>query len=374
MTVHTTRPHRRRRAGLLAAALLLTTAALVVPERGGPGSAAPPAQRSGLLTDVRTPAVGARAADVIAAPRQAGVWPGRHGASGVNSDGALGRNAVGDFCQWRGRACQVAHAFTDRRGWEQMTTGSGWMFDGFARFRGALVISQGLVPEGRGRDLGRCGAGEFDHLWHGFGALMVRHGRASSVVRLGWEFNGAFMPWNGADPGAWTACYRRAAQQIRAANPEVILDWTVNAHHTPGGICGGVSTGCYPGDEWVDIVGIDNYDHYPSATDKAAFDRVARAPEGLSWLYRFAVERGKLFSVGEWGIAPGSAGNPGRENPEFVTWMQQWFAAHATHLAYEAYFHSCVAGDIQSGLIGPASAGCRQNRIAAQRYRDRFGG
>ncbi|GAA2512883.1 glycosyl hydrolase [Pilimelia columellifera] len=372
---------RKARRGLAATTVAALAAVVAVVAAGCDDSAAAPpapaaprvADPSGLVTTVRTAADGVRVADLINRPRVAGAWPSEAGASGVNGDPLIDKASVENFCRWRGRRCAIAHAFTDRRGWAPMTTGSGWMFQAFAGFEGALVISQGLVPEGRADDLDDCAAGQFDHLWHGFGKLMVDHRRASSVVRLGWEFNGAFMPWHGGDPATWTACYRRAAGQIRAANPEVVLDWTINAHTTPPNICGGVSTGCYPGDEWVDIIGIDNYDHYPSSADRAEFDRVAQAPEGLSWLYRFAVRRGKLFSVGEWGIAPGSAGNPSRENPQFVDWMHQWFAAHSDRLAYEAYFHSCHAGGIQSTLIGPASAGCRQNPNAAARYRTLFG-
>nr|BFE69314.1 hypothetical protein GCM10020092_026150 [Actinoplanes digitatis] len=205
-----------------------------------------------------------------------------------------------------------------------MTAGTGWTFDLFADFEGMLVVSQGLVPIGAAADLAACANGEKDRDWRNFGALMTRHGRGDSVVRLGWEFNERTSPWRADDPATWIACYRRAATNIRAGNPDVLLDWTINAHGTPAGVCGGVSTNCYPGDAYVDIVGIDNYDHYPWSPTKAAFDRVAAAPEGLDWLYRFARAHGKLFAVGEWGVVP--TGDAGRENPSFVTWMHAWFA------------------------------------------------
>ena len=95
-----------------------------------------------------------------------------------------------------------------------------------------------------------------------------------------------------------------------------MLDWTINAHNTPAGVCGGVSTNCYPGDDYVDIIGIDNYDHYPWSSSEAVFNRAATDPEGLTWLYTFARAHGKPFSVGEWGVVP--TGDAGRENPDFV--------------------------------------------------------
>jgi hypothetical protein len=315
------------------------------------------------------PGADRRASVAMFRPRAAGVWPGPNGLSGVNGDPLFDTAHVQKFCAARGRACTVAQTYTDRTSYQSMTAGTGWTFDNLKDFPGVLVISQGLVPEGRPQDLAACATGGFDRHWRDFGALMVRHGRGDSVVRLGWEFNGDFMAWHARDPQTWIACYRRAADGIRATNPAVVLDWTINAHDTPAGVCGGVSTNCYPGDDYVDIIGIDNYDHFPPTATKADFDRVAAAPEGLSWLYAFARQHGKPFSVGEWGVVQNADG--GGDNAGFVRWMHAWFAAHATDLAYEAYFTNCEESGIQSSLFR-TDPGCRRNPKAAGAYRGLF--
>jgi beta-mannanase len=174
------------------------------------------------------------------------------------------------------------------------------------------------------------------------------------------------MPWRAIDADTYIRCYRRAADNIRATNPDVLLDWTINAHSSPDGLCRGLSTNCYPGDAYVDIIGIDNYDHHPWSPTKAAFDATAARPEGLTWLYEFARSRGKPFSVGEWGVVP--TGDAGKENPDFVRWMHEWFAAHAEHLAYEAYFSDCGAGGVQSSLFR-TSPECLRNPGSAEVYR-----
>ena len=370
------------RAGRPAGRLVAVTAALLValsgaatltgcddpsprPSASPAGSAAPPsAVRSAA------PAAARSARALIDRPRTAGAWPGENGLSGVNGDPVLDTAHVQRFCAARGRPCGIAHTYTDRTSYASMTGGSNWTFEFFADFPGALVISQGLAPTGGEADLPRCAAGRYDRQWRDFGSQMVRHGRGDSVVRLGWEFNERTMPWRAIDTQAYIRCYRRAADNIRATNPDVILDWTINAHGSPDGLCGGLSTNCYPGDAYVDIVGIDNYDHYPWSPTKAAFDRTAAAPEGLTWLYDFARKRGKLFSVGEWGVVP--TGDAGRENPDYVRWMHQWFAAHAEHLAYEAYFSDCGAGGVQSSLFR-TDAGCVRNPGSAEAYRDLWG-
>jgi hypothetical protein len=329
------------------------------------GSAAPPASARPAA-----PASTRSARGLIALPRRNGEWPDPNGLSGVNGDPVLDAAHVQRFCAARGRSCRIAHTYTDRTTYASMTSGSAWTFEYFADFPGALVISQGLVPTGGEAELARCAAGAYDQQWRDFGDLMVRHGRGDSVVRLGWEMNERTMPWRGIDRGAYIACYRRAADNIRAANPDVLLDWTINAHGSPDGLCGGRSTKCYPGDAYVDIIGIDNYDHHPWSPTKRAFDRTAAAPEGLSWLFAFARAHGKPFSVGEWGVVP--TGDAGKENPDFVRWMHEWFAAHAEHLAYEAYFSDCGPGGVQSSLFRTEAA-CVENPGSAEVYRDLWG-
>jgi hypothetical protein len=312
--------------------------------------------------DVKT----GQASALLAAPRTHGIWPGPNGLSGVNGDPTLDSAHVEAFCTARGRPCKVAQTYTDRSSYAAMTSGTGWTFEFFHDFPGALVVSQGLVPTGGEAELPRCAAGQYDEQWRDFGNLMVRHGRGDSIVRLGWEMQERTMPWRATDTQAYIGCYRRAADNIRATDPDVVLDWSINAHSSPSGLCGGVSTNCYPGDDYVDIVGIDNYDHFPWSPTKAKFDDTAARPEGLTWLYDFARKHDKPFSVGEWGVVP--TGDAGHENPQYVRWMHEWFAAHAEHLAYEAYFSDCGEGGVQSSLFR-ADDECVKNPRSAAVYR-----
>jgi hypothetical protein len=338
--------------------------------RDAAGSVAPTSSAGAGATQVGTPPARSARAH-IARPGATGVWPGPNGLSGVNGDPILDTAHVQPFCAARGRACAVAHTYTDRTSYRSMTTDTGSTFDLLRDFDGVLVVSQGLVPDGREEDMASCAIGDFDQYWRDFGTLMVEHGRGDSVVRLGWEMNEGTMAWRGTDTEAYVGCYRHAADAIRATNPAVLLDWTINGHGTPARLCGGRSTNCYPGDGYVDIIGIDNYDHFPWASSKAVFDRTAAQPEGLTWLYEFARAHGKPFSVGEWGVVP--TGDAGRQNPDFVRWMYEWFVAHAAHLAYEAYFSDCGAGGVQSSLFRTDS-GCVRNPRSAATYRALWGG
>jgi hypothetical protein len=62
----------------------------------------------------------------------------------------------------------------------------------------------------------------------------------------------------------------------------------------------------YPGDDMVDIVGVDFYDMYPAYPDRAAWDAGFRStqnggPRGLGTWLEFAKAHGKRLSVPEWG-------------------------------------------------------------------------
>jgi hypothetical protein len=357
----------RRRLWLSIGAVLIVLAGLVIWRTTGSSDSPPATSESSAAIS----SAAKSASELIARPRTDGEWPGPNGLSGVEGDPTLDAAHVTAFCTARGRPCNVAHTYTDRTSYAAMTSGTSWTFSFFDTFAGALVVSQGLVPTGGEDDLAGCAAGDYDTDWKNFGSLMVKYGRGDSVIRLGWEMNEATMAWRATDTDTWIACYRRAATAIRATNPAVILDWTINAHGTPSNLCGGVSTNCYPGDKYVDIIGIDNYDHYPPATSQAVFDATASKADGLTWLYDFAHQHGKLFSVGEWGVVSGAGG--GSDNANFVTWMHEWFAAHAADLAYEAYFTNCDAGGVQSSLFNTAT-GCTRNPDAEKTYQSLFGG
>jgi hypothetical protein len=356
-------PSRRWPAAAVIA--LLATACTPAAEPGpAPSVPVPVSVSAGAAADPRS----ARAR--IALPREAGTWPGTNGLSGVNGFPLLDTASVTTFCTDRGRPCGMAQTYTDRTGYASMTRDSAWMFESFAGFGGVLVISQALVPDKGEALMTNCAAGDYDQHWRDFGALMVQHGRGDSVVRLGWEMNESSMAWRGLDAATYIGCYRRAATALRAANPQVVLDWTINAHNTPADLCGGLSTNCYPGDEYVDVIGIDNYDHHPWSPTEAAFDRTAAAPEGLDWLFAFARAHGKPFSVGEWGVMP--TGDAGRDNPDFVRWMHAWFADHAPYLAYEAWFQRCDGTVSQSAILRPDDPDCLPNTGSSAVYRELF--
>ena len=161
-------------------------------------------------------------------------------------------------------------------------------------------------------------------------ARAIAAAQPAAVIRLGWEMNVRTMAWYaGADPAGFVRAFRRVAALFRAASPRFALDWCPS-----WGPQDGAADLYYPGDDAVDVIGLDVYDYrHASETVEARWaERVLEAPFGLDWLVQFAGGRGKPMSIPEWGVGQGG------DDPYFVDAMRGWLGAHQANLRYACYF------------------------------------
>lgn len=98
------------------------------------------------------------------------------------------------------------------------------------------------------------------------------------------EMNGNWSPWaitlNGNSPDLHKQAYKKIAQIFQDA-PNVQMGWTVNNDSVPN-VPENTIAGLYPGNEWVDVIGIDgfNFDD-PWQTPPVVFDRVLNQVKGF---------------------------------------------------------------------------------------------
>jgi hypothetical protein len=281
--------------------------------------------------------------------------------SGVNGDPLIDAASVEAFGAWRGRPTDVALVYTDRSTWDTMTK-PGWLYSNFAGWPGKLVISQAPFPSGG--NYKACAAGQYDGHMRTFGETLVSTGWGNSIVRLAWEFNGTYMYWGASNTTDFINCWRREVDALRSTAPNVLIDWTINAHSTPKSVCGGSARNCYPGDAWVDVIGIDAYDHYPPSFNQAQWNSMCNGREGPCGLIEFARQHGKRFSVGEWGVNHANPVNGGGDNKFFIDSMWAFFQANAATLLYEAYYNNCEPDNVMSDIY----RGCGGNPLAAAAY------
>jgi hypothetical protein len=340
------------------------TLAITVP-KDDTTTATPPATPTSSPTATAKPTAPAAPAGPVSSGLAAlkGALSGLPWASGVYNQSALA--SMLNFGSWRGRPLDVALLYTVRSSWAGLVN-PDWPVNMFSSFQGRLVLSEPTFPQGQGTNAA-CAAGQYNSQWKQLGTYLVAHNRPDTIVRIGWEFNGTFMYWHtDADPTTFRNCFRQISAAIKSTDPKVLIDWTFNAHGSPVPSSGNPYD-AYPGDDVVDLVGIDDYDHYPPSPNEATWNKQCNDKNGLCYLMSFARTHGKKVSVGEWGVTSCSQ-QGGGDNPFYIQKMYDTFKANADIMGYESYFNDAAPGNVCSSIVNGG-----QNPKAASLYKSLFG-
>ncbi|AXK34618.1 glycosyl hydrolase family 26 [Streptomyces armeniacus] len=309
--------------GAVTAGLLATTA-LTEPENGGRGDSVPNSGKArSELRDQRRDQ---------AQPGPAG-GPAGEGAREIPFGAFLGSGPEG---VWRmaglkrwlgGREPRVGHTYLPGDLWSNIEGRPDFLYP-WAKWRDArknrlfvlnvpmLERNEADVPDAEVDRLLTAGAdGRFDGHFRTLARRLVGLGLEDAVLVLGWEMNGTTYTHRcKPNPGAWKAYWQRIVTTMREvpgqrfrfdfapARGEDAIGWTK----------------CYPGDRYVDIVGMDSYDQPPGEE----FKEHVRQPYGLQHQIDFAARHGKPVSYPEWGLFRGG------DNPAYVRGMLNWIRQH----------------------------------------------
>ena len=161
------------------------------------------------------------------------------------------------------------------------------------------------------------------------------------IIRLGWEYDGDWMPWSARNnPAQFVAAYRHVHDVMRAMTGMSGLRFDLAGD--PGQVSpssvwqSGNQT--YPGDAYVDIIGMDVYSHAPSSNVCLPDSFSTTTQPSLTAQENFAITHGKVVSYPEWGQKT----DP--DCPNFVQDMNNWFnslpTSGAGSLEYHSYFNT----------------------------------
>ncbi|MET8294948.1 glycosyl hydrolase [Streptomyces sp. NPDC005180] len=272
--------------------------------------------------------------------------------------GPAGVARIPSLSRWLGgREIRVGHTYLPGDSWPGIEGRVPFLED-WARWRRAeddrmFVLNvpmqahnEDRLPDWQVAQLIRAGAeGEYDRHFRQLAERLVELGVPDTVIVLGWEMNGTTYSHRcGPDPEHWKAYWKRVVNTMRSVPGQRFkFDFTPNR-----GTDAIPWTRCYPGDDVVDIIGMDSYDQGPGRT----FDDHVSQPYGLQQHVDFAKAHGKRISYPEWGLFRNG------DNPEYVRRMLQWIDEH--HPLYHTITDYCPHGVWQ----------CKQNPRSAKAFRD----
>ncbi|HEY5266560.1 MAG TPA: glycosyl hydrolase, partial [Acidimicrobiales bacterium] len=178
-----------------------------------------------------------------------------------------------------------------------------------------------------------CANGDFNSYATQLGTNLVAAGLQNSVIRLGAEMNGVwesdFIGTTTQDQTMWATCFANEVTALRQAVGEhFLIDWNPNA-------CKGAYTyaNYYPGNAYVDIVGLDLYDvACATPNTPVPFAPLASEPFGLNDFEAFAAAQGKPMSFPEWALATIPSGG----DPAYINGIGSTVANG--NFAFETYF------------------------------------
>jgi hypothetical protein len=233
-------------------------------------------------------------------------------------------------------------------GWSGMDGEGGslsWMF-AQAWTGTAYTLSLGVPiiptdPAGRPQGtLASGAAGAYDAHFTTLAETLVAAGESNAYLRLGWEFDGGWNAWKATTPSSERnfAAYFRHIVAAMSTVPGAHFRFVWNPDADAFNSTGYNVALAYPGNAYVNDIGIDIYDQSWVAPLTPADAWTETTLPSLTAAEAFANRRDKPVAVTEWGTAIRSDGHGLGDDPLYVTDMIAWIRDPAHHVAFELYF------------------------------------
>ena len=199
-------------------------------------------------------------------------------------------------------------------------------------------------------------AGLNREFYRDFARRLVAAGYGNAIVRLASEHDITGSRWaSEIDYEKFKAAFRAAVDAMRSVAPNIQIDFnSIRLNFGKGPTPGSKVVNAYPGDQWVDYVGVNVYDQGPAPESigvpagqtcgwknpQAVFDTQLRP--GLDTAAAFAIAHGKRLSLPEWGLSGGGTkarGECGGDNPTFIMNIHNFLdRLPDANLGYASYF------------------------------------
>jgi hypothetical protein len=253
-----------------------------------------------------------------------------------------GPSGVREFEAWRGRPAQHVLEYLAKGTWADIEGVGASNIVSWNGTRYRLVVSTPMLPE-TGATLAEGATGAYNVHFRKLAEFLIENGQSNAVIRLGWEFNGDWYAWSAKeDPASFIAFWRQVVDTMRGVpGARFEFDWCANR-----GDNGMEAKDGYPGDAWVDYIGVSTFDAAwgvgDHGTPEGRWRMLREQVNGLEWQRDFAEAHGKPMSFPEWGLWEfridwySIGGTDGRDDPYYIERMHEWLEAN--DVAYALYF------------------------------------
>lgn len=216
-----------------------------------------------------------------------------------------------------------------------------------------IILTINLIPNSVASDAqwtAKCAAGDYNVYARELARNLLDTGFGYSIIRLGAEMNGT---WNVGSLGAtvaewhqWAQCFVQEVRAMRSVRgTQLLFDWNINANYRNIPLAD-----FYPGNTYVDIIGIDAYDtssiSLPPTGSSRRWAVLTSEPDGLAAAADFAAAHGKPLSIPEWATVSSQG-----DDANYVTSMGIFVRTH--DVAFQSWFD---AGDDGISQLNQAQA------------------
>ncbi|MFK7696811.1 glycosyl hydrolase [Paenibacillus sp. HJGM_3] len=259
-------------------------------------------------------------------------------------------SGANQFMGWLGRNDVAFLGYGGDASWTDFNNSISWASGSavWGQLSNRILWSVPLIPHERPM------TGQYANLEDAAkGVYNARYKRAAEVllsrnadfdeiyIRTAWEFNGGWFPWTiVAGSGEiqekklqdFIGAYRQFVKTFRSVSNKFRFDWCFNVGSPPLG-----PEGAYPGDNYVDIIGMDIYDeqNYSHISDpEERFQYALTRPYGMNWHRDFALAHGKKMAYSEWGVG----GNGSGDSADYMELMYNWIDSN--DVVYQTYWNA----------------------------------
>jgi hypothetical protein len=320
-----------------------------------------------------------------------------------------GTKGVDAFADWLGRPTVWGLDFIGNESWDNVGWPTWWL-EHWGKWVNAkegrrFILSVPLLAgpvEGTGPTEGSKGVrepvslekaatGAYNDYFKDLAQNLVQHKLGNTILRLGWEFNGGWYTWRAKGKAeAFAEYWRQIVTTMRAVPGAEGLKFcwnpTLGDQDFP-------ADQAWPGDEFVDYVGVDVYDEtwnadtypWPSGTTveeiearqkKVWAEWIMNSPRGLVFWTSFAKQHNKPLSIPEWGLVAANHQHGGLDNPWFIEQMHAFIGDPTNGVAFHCYFdinESDHRHQLSPGVEGTGKKEGTEFPKSAARFRALFG-